>query len=302
MTERCSRVVVLTRQPDAHGVSRLVEAAQARNVEQQTVDPHEFYLYLKAPAAKAGAAAAVTHPLHGREWDDTAIIPRLASLATEYSLSALQILEQAGAHSLNPYSGLLRIRHKFSALAELAAARLPVAETCMLHAPSDIEPAVERLGGYPVVLKFVRGSQGVGVVFAPDAATVTSVVEALNLVQYDVMLQRFYPAARGRDLRVLVLGGEPRWAVERRAAAGAFRANFHRGGTATAVEPETEVLEIARRAAACFSLGLAGVDLIETGDGLALLEINGSPGYATIEREHGVDVAACIIQTATQVQ
>jgi len=298
VTERCARVVLLTRQPDAHGVMRLVEAAQALDVELHALDPHELYLYLTETDSRTGATPGALHSRLGGSWGDTAIIPRLASLATEYSLSALQLLELAGAHSLNPYSGLLRIRHKFSALAELAAAGLPVAETCMLHAPSDIEPAVERLGGYPVVLKFVRGSQGVGVVFAPDATTVTSVVEALNLVQYDVMLQRFFPAAQGRDLRVLVLGGEPRWAVERRAETDAFRANFHRGGTAVAVEPGTAVLETACHVAEHFRLGLAGIDLIESADGYVVIEVNGSPGYATIEREHGVDVASEVIRTA----
>jgi ribosomal protein S6--L-glutamate ligase len=302
VTAHCSRVVLLTRQPDAHGVMRLTEAAQALDVELHALDPHEFYLYLTAGGTRPEVTPSVLHAQLGGLWRDTAIIPRLASLATEYSLSALQLLELAGARSLNPYGGLLRIRHKFSALAELAAAGLPVAETCMLHAPSDIEPAVERLGGFPVMLKFVRGSQGVGVVFAPDASTVTSVVEALNLVQYDVMLQRYYPQAQGRDLRVLVLGGEPRWTVERQAEDGAFRANYHRGGTATAVEPGAAVLETARRSAELFGLGLAGIDLIESADGYVVIEVNGSPGYATIEHEHGVDVAASIIQTATQVQ
>lgn len=300
--EQRSRVIVLTRQPEAHGVTRLQQAAQVLNVELHAVDPHEFYLHLPAGGAQPSAnGAAVQHPRLGAEWRDTIIIPRLASLASEYSHSALQLLEQAGAHSLNPASGLLRIRHKFSALAELAAAGLPAAETCMLHAPSDIDPAVERLGGYPVVLKFVRGSQGVGVIFAPDATTVTSVVEALNLVQYDVMLQRFYPEAGGRDLRVLVLGGNPRWAVERRAEPGAFRANFHRGGSATAVEIDPAMLDIATRAAGCFGLGLAGVDLIDSGDGLVILEVNGSPGYATIEHEHGADVAGAIINEALSI-
>jgi len=293
------RAVVMTRQPDSHGVQRLVEAAEQLSIELHALDPHELYLELLADDGRSGTLAAqVRHARLGSDWHRTAIIPRLGSLATEYSLNALQLLEQAGARSLNPYSGLMRIRHKFSALAELAAAGLPVAETCMLHAPSEIEPAVERLGGYPVVLKFVRGSQGVGVIFAPDAATVTSVIEAMNLVQYDVMLQRFYPEAQGRDLRVFVLGGQARWSVERRAEAGAFRANFHRGGTAAAAQPDSAVLEIALRAADLFRLGLAGIDLIESAAGYVVIEVNGSPGYATIEREHGVDVAAEIIQTA----
>ena len=303
MTSSQPRIVVLTRQPEAHGITRLVETAAKLAVELHTLDPHELYLKLiRAGDAPRGALIEVEHPTLGAEWGGTAIIPRLASLATEYSLNALEALERAGARSINGYRGLLRLRHKFTALNELAAAGLPVPDTMMLHSPSDIAPAVEQLGGYPLVLKFVRGSQGVGVIFAPDAATVTSVVEALNLVQFDVMLQRYYPKAREHDLRVLVIDGEPRWAVKRQAEPGAFRANFHRGGSAQAIELDTATADLARRAAACFELGLAGVDLIESDRGWLVLEVNGSPGFAAIEQAHGVDAAAAIIAYAQQLR
>ena len=287
------RIVVLTRHPEVHGAARLEQAAQAAGVELHLVDAHEFEL--ATGPASAGRVAAVRHPHLGEVWASTAVIPRLGSLATEYSLAALDMLERSGAVSLNSYYGLTSLRHKFSALAELAAAHCPVPETEMLRAPADIAPAVERLGGYPVVIKFIRGSQGVGVIIAPDAATVTSVVEAMNLVQYDVMLQRCYPVARETDLRVLVIGGEPRWAVRRRAGDGAFRANFHRGGHAEPIALTPERYDLATRATECFGLGLAGVDLIETDDGLLVLEVNGSPGYQAVEEAHGADVAAAII-------
>lgn len=273
---------------------RLAEEARARGLALHLLDPHELYLNLDP------GGAAVSHPGLGGAWQETVLIPRLGSLATEYSLNALEILELAGAATLNPFAGLLRLRHKFSALCQLATAGLPVPQTGMLRAPCEIDDTVAALGGYPVVLKFVRGSQGVGVVIAPDAATVTSVVEALNLVQYDVMLQRFYPAAHGGDLRVLVLDGEPRWAVKRQAEPGAFRANFHRGATVELAELTPETAELARRSAACFSLGLAGVDLIESGQGPLVLEVNGSPGYAAIEQAHGVNAAGAILDCALE--
>jgi len=288
------RIVVLTRQPDAHGVTRLVEEANARGLKLHPLDPHELYLNLDPDGTKA------SHPDLGETWAETVVIPRLGSLATEYALNALETLELAGAATLNPFAGLLRLRHKFSALCQLATAGLPVPQTAMLRAPAEIDETVAALGSYPVVIKFVRGSQGVGVVIAPDAATVTSVVEAMNLVQYDVMLQRFYPAANGGDLRILVLNGEPRWAVRRQAEPGAFRANFHRGATIALAELTPETSELARRSAACFSLGLAGVDLIESGQGPLVLEVNGSPGYAAIEQAHGVNAAAAILDCALE--
>ena len=296
------RVVVLTRQPDSHAVTRLKEAASKRELPLHAVDPHELYLQLITAEPATAAAPGVAHPALGEDWRGTVVLPRLASLATEYSLAALDLLERAGARAVNGYGALLRLRYKFGALAELRAAELEVPETVMLRAPSDIAPAVEQLGGYPVVLKFIRGSQGVGVIFAPDAATVTSVVEALNLVQYDVMLQRYYPRGAGSDLRVLVLGGEPRWAVRRQAGPDGFRANFHRGGTAETEELSAELAEVARRAAAVFGLGLAGVDLIEGDEGLLVLEVNASPGFQAIEECHQVDVAAAILDYVGQLR
>jgi ribosomal protein S6--L-glutamate ligase len=166
----------------------------------------------------------------------------------------------------------------------------------MLRTPNDLAPAVERLGGYPLVLKFIRGSQGVGVVLATEESVARSVLEALNLVQYDALLQRFYPEAQGSDTRVLVLGGAARWAVTRTSREGGFRSNFHRGGTAAARALTPEIARLAEEAAQLFELGLAGVDLIEGPHGPLVLEVNGSPGFETIEHAHGVDVAVEILQ------
>jgi ribosomal protein S6--L-glutamate ligase len=292
------RLVVLTRQPDSPGALRLSEAARAGSVPLELVDPHELYLHLEQPADEL---ARVVSPRLGDNWPGTAVIPRLGSLSTEYALSALEALVRAGARSLNGPAGLWRLRYRFRALTELAAAGLPVPQTAMLRAPSDVEPAVEQLGGYPVVVKFLRGSQGLGVVLARDRATVESVLEALNLVQYDVMLQRFYPAGAKSDLRVLVLGGQPRWAVRRHAPPGGFRANYHRGGRAEAIELVPRLAELACRAAACFELGLAGVDFIEQDGRALIMEVNGSPGFQTIEECHGVDVAGAIIARALEL-
>lgn len=296
---RDTRIAVLTRLPECLTAARLQAAAGELGIELALVDPHELSIHL--PGNAQGGIARVSHPRLGDDWRHSVILPRLGSLATEYSLSVLHALEQACVPSVNGYAGLMRLRYKFQALVELKAAGIAVPETAMLRAPSDIAPVVEQLGGYPVVLKFVRGSQGVGVVFAPDAATVTSVLEALNLVQYDVMLQRYYPQGRESDLRVLVVGGEPRWAVRRNAAPGAFRANYHRGGTAQAVELTPELASVSKQATAVFSLGLAGVDLVEADGGLIVLEVNGSPGFQTIEECHHVDAAKAILECAAEL-
>jgi len=146
------------------------------------------------------------------------------------------------------------------------------------------------------VLKFIRGSQGVGVIYAPDESVALSVQEAMNLIQYDVLLQRYYPDAAGRDLRVLVLGGQARWCVRRVSRGGRFRSNFHRGGHAEAAQLVPATAELAERATAVFGLGLAGVDLIEGEGGLLVMEVNSSPGIETVETTHHVDVAGEIVE------
>ncbi len=286
-------VVLLTRQPDNHAVARL-SAAAARRTELalHVVDPHEYYLYL------TGSLPQAVHPAPACDPAQSVLIPRLGSLATEYALAALDMLERQGARTLNSCAGLLKLRHKFLALAELAGAGVAVPDSVMLRAPSDLAPAVARLGGYPVVLKFIRGSQGVGVVFAPDASVAGSVLEALNLVQYDVLLQRYYPAAADHDTRVLVLNGRARWAVRRISPPDGFRSNLHRGGTPSALELTPPLAALAEQCARVFGLGLAGVDIADGSAGPLVLEVNASPGFATIETVYGADVAGAILDAA----
>ncbi len=281
-------VIVLTRQPENYSCQCFTSAAARLGIGLELVDPHSYYLQLQYSTlgiSQGGVAKSTGQ----------SVIPRLSSLATEYSLAALRQLELCGAKPLNSYQALMRLRFKFTALGELAAAGIAVPDTEMLRAPSEIAPAVERLGGYPLVLKFLRGNQGVGVVYAPDESTVQSVLEAMNLVAYDVMLQRYYPDAAKTDIRVLVLNGEARWAVRRESSEGRFRSNFHRGGSAAKLELASELAELAVNAASVFELGFAGVDIIESETGLLVLEVNASPGFETVDIACGEDVAGEVL-------
>lgn len=287
-----AQVAVLSRQPDSYSVQRFTEAARVHGIPLLMLDPHLVYLELSA-----GAPAAFTQDprFDSRQ---LRLVPRLGSTATEFSVTALDLLERAGARTINCAASLMRMRNKFTALAILAAAGIPVPDSAMLRAPCSVAPAVERLGGYPLVLKFVRGSQGVGVVYAPDESVVTSVLDALNMLQYDVLLQRFYPRAAQSDLRVFVLGGEPRWAVRRESTDGRFRSNFHRGGKAQVAQLDQASAALAQRAAAVFGLGMAGVDLIEGPDCWLVMEVNSSPGFEAIESVQDADVAGAILEYA----
>jgi ribosomal protein S6--L-glutamate ligase len=293
-------ILVLSRQPEAYSVRRLKEAAARRSdLELRLVDPHALCLQLEGgrpQASIAGAAGPESLPQH------CVVIPRIGSTATEFSLAALEQLELCGIPALCHSSALHLLRNKFSALSYLGRAGLPVPDSAMLRGSRELTAVVEQLGGYPVVLKFIRGSQGLGVVYAADETAALSVLEALNFVQYDVMLQRYYPGAAQLDTRVLVLGGRARWAVRRQSSGGRFRSNFHRGGAATPLELTPELASLAERAvaAACPRglLSLAGVDIIEWPDSPLILEVNASPGFETIEAAHEADVAGAILETA----
>ena len=285
-----SLVILLSRQPDNYSSQRFMAAATRLGIPLELTDPHGYYLQLQGSLARITSAG--NQAIHAGQ----IVIPRLSSLATEYSLAALRHLELCGAKPLNSYASLMRLRFKFTALGELAAAGLAVPDSEMLRSPSEIAPAVERLGGYPLVLKFLRGNQGVGVVYAADESTVQSVLEALNLVAYDVMLQRYYPEAAQTDIRVLVLNGEARWAVRRTSSGGRFRSNFHRGGSAEKLELTTGLAELAVKAADAFELGFAGVDIIESEDSWLVLEVNASPGFETVDKVHNVDVAGEVLE------
>jgi ribosomal protein S6--L-glutamate ligase len=277
---------ILTRHPENHANARF-RAARA-HLDLHLTDP--FALELR----RSNGFAQVLEAGRVLDLDQVALLPRIGSTAPEYSLSVLEHMVEAGARSINPPAGLLRLRHKFTMLSTLAQAGLPVADTVMLRNQCDFEPAVEALGGYPVVLKFVRGGQGVGVIRAEDSDTIRTVLEGLNLLGYDAMLQRYLPGAAQSDLRVLVLGGEARWAI-RRSSNGRFRSNFHQGGSAAAAVIDHNLAELACSAAGAFGLGLAGVD-IALNDGEAyILEVNSSPGFEATEAAHGVDIAGEIL-------
>jgi ribosomal protein S6--L-glutamate ligase len=292
VTSVLPQLILLTRKPEAAATRRFLEAgaARAERFALHMLDAHELVLGLD------GGKLSVSHPRVDFPAGRTVFIPRMGSLATDYAVYALDIIERCGYPLLNPPAALSPLRCKFNALAELTQTGLPVPDSLLLRSPADLPAAAAALGGYPLVVKFIRGSQGVGVILASGEDVVHSVLAALNVVNYDLMLQRYYPRAAQESYRVLVLGGQARWAVRLASNGEAFRSNHHLGGSAEAAELTDELRSLAERAAGAFSLGLAGVDLVHREDGsLMLLEVNAAPGFETIEACHGADAAGAIL-------
>ncbi|MEE2855866.1 MAG: RimK family alpha-L-glutamate ligase [Planctomycetota bacterium] len=221
---------------------------------------------------------------------DAAIL-RLGAVLPGLAVAAGRALEQDGVALIDPVDALVTARDKMESLQRLSRAGVAVPETELVRDLDQLHDAVKRLGGPPVVLKPLLGSQGRGAVLAESNASAVSLMESVLFLSREFILQRYIECG-GQDTRLLVIGGEVVAAMERTAPPGDFRSNLHRGGVATTVDPTVEMKQLASRSASILGLRCAGVDILQGPDGLLVLEVNGSPGLAGIESTTGVEVAS----------
>ncbi len=274
---------------------RLVEAAAEAGVHTTLIDPARVVLRLEAgqaPLWQDGAPLPIPR----------AVIPRIGSVGTRWSLALLEALEDSGAASLISHGAVAVTRDKIRATQRLLAAGLPVVPTVVSREPWHAEAALALAGGPPVVLKRPEGTQGRGVVLARDLEGARSALEALTEGGRRTLVQPHRSATRpARDLRVLVVGGRASAACWRTAGAGEFRSNVHRGATVQAATLDGTTAGLAEAAAAAVGAAVCGVDLLEvpeTPGGFEVLEVNGSPGLEGIERATGRDLARELIDAA----
>jgi len=282
--------VISVRGPDFHPNRRLAQAAAARGHELVLLHPFRAWPALGGPGPELlsqPAAAGLA-----------AVLPRLGATVSDYSLALISHLELMGLTVINRAAAIRLASHKYLTLQTLAAAGLPVPETMLVNRPSGWGPALERLGGYPVVLKLARGRQGQGVCLLKGAGQAQWAQELLLRQRQGLLLQRFHPPSGRRDLRVLVVGGRAAAAVSLTPAPGEFRSNVHLGGAARALEPTGEPARLALAACQALGLEIAGLDLMDTPAGLLLLEANYSPGFQGLEQATGLDVAGLLLDHA----
>jgi len=192
-------------------------------------------------------------------------------------------------------------RDKAHCLRALADAGLPIPRTALVRQESDVEWAIDAVGGPPVVLKFPRGTHGVGVFLAETLEGARTVLEAMWGVERNLLVQRYVSASAGRDVRLFVVGDDVVAAIGRRAPEGSFRSNLHHGGRAEAIEPDDSLTDLALRAAGALGLRVAGIDVLLSEDGPLLIEANSSPGLEGIEDATGIDVAGTIADCALRL-
>jgi len=224
------------------------------------------------------------------------IIPRVGQKKAGYTMAVIKQFEMLGVISLNTIHSITRARDKLRSLQLLAQNHIPVPRTFFIDSINDIDIALDAVGGAPVIIKLMEGTQGMGVILAESVRSARSIVESLINQGQHVLIQEFIEESTGRDLRVIVLNNKVIAAMQRTSIGDEFRSNVHRGGSHCNASLSIESEKLARLAAKVLGLNLAGVDLIESKRGPLILEVNPSPGIEGIEASTGVNIAEhCIM-------
>ncbi|MEO6867344.1 MAG: 30S ribosomal protein S6--L-glutamate ligase [Gaiellales bacterium] len=283
------KIVVLSRGRRLYSTRRLMEAAAARGHDVRVVDHTKCYVEVR------NTGPMVFYDGEALTGVD-AIIPRIGASVTEYGSAIVRQFETQGVFTTTPSIALARARDKLRSLQLLARDRVAIPHTLFARRASDLDDMLERLGGPPVVIKLLEGTQGVGVVLAETKKAAKSVLQAFEGLKADVIVQEFIREAKGADLRVIVAGGRVVAAMRRVGAPGEFRANVHQGGSTEKVTLTQRERRLAVRAAKSLGLPIAGVDMLRSERGPLVIEVNASPGLEGIEHASGVDVAGAVIQ------
>ena len=279
---------ILSRAPDVYSTRRLVEAAETRGHDVRVFDTLRFAIDLSE-----------THPelqYKGRPAPAIdAVIPRIGASITFFGLAVVRQFEQMDVYTPNTSNSIANSRDKLRANQILARHGIPIPATTFARHRSDVLPAIDRVGGAPVVLKLLEGTQGIGVILAPERNVAEAVIETLQSTKQNVLIQRFVEESKGRDVRAFVVGDQVVAAMRRTAKGEEFRSNVHRGGSTEAIELDDVYRSIAVRSAQIMGLRVAGVDMLESDAGPMVMEVNSSPGLEGIEGATGLDIAGAIV-------
>jgi len=283
------KIAVLTRNRKLYSSQRLLDAARERDHEVLAIDPLRCYM-------RIGTGNPEVHYRGETLTGYDAVIPRIGASVTFYGTAVLRQFEMIGVYPLNESVAITRSRDKLRSMQLLARKGIGLPLTGFAHAPDDTDDLLTLIGGAPLILKLLEGTQGKGVVLAETKKAAESVVDAFRGLKANFLVQEFIKEAGGADIRCLVLGGNVIASMKRQAKEGEFRSNLHRGGSASLLKITSAERAVAVNAAKVMGLNLAGVDIIRSHHGPLILEVNSSPGLEGIEAATGKDVAGMIIE------
>ena len=283
------KIAILSRNPKLFSTRRLVQAARKRGHKVEVIDVLRCYMNI-APSDPQ------IHYDGKRLQGFDAVIPRIGASVTFYGTAVVRQFEMMGVYTLNESVAITRSRDKLRALQLLARKGVGLPVTGFAHAPDNTEDLIKLVGGAPVVLKLIEGTQGQGVLLAETDQAAGSMIDAFRGLDAYFLVQEFVEEARGSDIRCFVIGNEVVASMMRTAGPGEFRSNLHRGGSARPVEITAKERRTALRAAKIMGLNVAGVDLLRTSRGPLVMEVNSSPGLEGIESSTKTDIATRIVQ------
>ena len=283
------KLAILSCGPNCYSTRRLKEAALERKYDVKVLNTLKFAIDLEE-----GSPDLYYRQKSLGEYD--AVLPRIGASITYYGTAVVRQFEEMGVFCANTANGITNSRDKLRSLQILSRHHIGIPRTTFVRDKKDVLPAIARVGGAPVVIKLIEGTQGIGVLLAETIKAAESIIELLQSQKQNVLIQKFVAESRGKDIRAFVVGDRVVAAMRRVAQGQEFRSNVHRGGVAEAVELSDEYRETAVRAAQILGLRIAGVDMLESSSGPQIMEVNSSPGLEGIEKCTQLDIAGAVVE------
>ena len=283
------RIALMARNAALYSHRRLVEAAEERGHEIEVIDTLRVYINVASHRPELRYRG---ERLQGFD----AVIPRIGASVTFFGTAVLRQFEMMGVYPLNESVAITRSRDKLRSLQLLARKGIGLPVTVFAHRTSQADDILNMLGGAPVVIKLLEGTQGIGVVLGETPAAAKSMIQAFGGLKANILVQEFIKEAGSQDIRCLVVGDRVVAAMMRQGAEGDFRSNLHRGGSAQPIKITPEERSTAVRAANIMGLNVCGVDLLRSNHGPVVMEVNSTPGLEGVEKATGIDVAGKIIE------
>jgi len=282
------KLAILSCAPKAYSTRRLREAAEQRDHRVRVLNTLKFSIDLDRGSPD----------LYFRQkqlGDYEAVLPRIGASITYYGTAVVRQFQEMNVYCANTAHGILNSRDKLRSLQILSRHHIGIPRTTFVRDKKDVLPAIERVGGAPVVIKLIEGTQGIGVLLADTVKQAESIIELLQSQRQNVLIQKFVAESKGRDIRAFVVGDRVVAAMRRVAQGQEFRSNVHRGGIAEPVDLDEAYLQTAVRCTQIMGLSVAGVDMLEGKDGPQVMEVNSSPGLEGIETCTGLDIAGAVV-------
>ncbi len=283
-------ILLLSQKSNLYSTKRLAEAAQNQKHRIEIRDPLNLLLLLRRKSP-----TIFNSHLDSKISRIDIVIPRIGPSITDYGLAVVNQFHVMGIPTINSALGIANSRDKFRCLQLLSDHNIDIPRSVMIKHVSQADDAIKKVGGLPVVLKLLRGTQGIGVMLAETRESVLNILWGLK---QSVIIQEFIGESKGKDIRALIVGHKVLAAMRREASIGEFRSNIHRGGSGTQIDLAKEYKSIALKAVKAMGLEVAGVDILESRKGPKVIEINSSPGLEGLEKTSGKDIAHSIIEYA----